>query len=132
MWVLINHELLEDQKKDARLSYGIEEFLYPPEKLQQYWAQVPAEGVLPVEELRRITTWLSEEAEEGDLVLVQGDFGAAFYIVDFCLVNGLVPVYATSVREYSGYTDSDGSVVRKHTFRHIALRKYRRWSGDYE
>ncbi len=76
--------------------------------------------------LEPIIKWLDEKADAGDYVLVQGDFGAVFLMVDFCLNNGLIPIYSVTKREASEDVMDDGSVVKVSRFNHILFRRYER------
>ncbi len=76
--------------------------------------------------LEPIIKWLDEKSNVGDFVLVQGDFGAVFLMVDFCLNNGLIPIYSVTKREASEEVLEDGSIVKVSRFNHIAFRRYER------
>jgi len=69
---------------------------------------------------------LRKTGKTGDFVLIQGEFGATYFTVDFCFQNNLIPIYATSKREYREEPQQDGSVVRVHRFKHVQFREYKR------
>ena len=125
MFLLFSHTLTDGQKKDARESLGVAEFIALPEALQRYWSQIPPESDLDESDLGRLLDWLSAEADRGDYVLVQGDFGATFYVVDFCLLNGLRPVYATTRRTVTQETSAENKVISVKHFEHVRYRHFR-------
>jgi len=127
LFLVFNHTLTEDQKKDALENLDVLEFITLPEDLKNIWSSILPEGKLDLEQLERITGWLEKNSEKNDYVLVQGEFGAVFYVVDFAFYKGLIPVYATTKREYNETVNEDSSVERKHIFRHVAFRKYVRY-----
>lgn len=127
LFLVFNHTLTEDQKKDALENLGVFEIVTLPEELKSIWSSISPDGELNLEQLDRITGWLEKNSKKNDYVLVQGEFGAVFYVVDFAFYKGLIPVYATTEREYTQTVNEDGSVERKHIFRHVTFRKYIRY-----
>ena len=59
-------------------------------------------------------------------MLIQGDFGACFLMVNFALEKGFVPVYSTTKREVAEQYPEDGSVKMTHRFEHRMFRRYGR------
>ncbi|MBW1956902.1 MAG: hypothetical protein JRI83_14580, partial [Deltaproteobacteria bacterium] len=92
--------------------------------LKELWRDVPPELREIGPYLEPIKAWLDARAKTGDYVLVQGDFGACFILVEFCMKRGLVPVYSTTSREAEEVRRSDGAVEVKHVFRHRRFRRY--------
>jgi len=131
LFVLMNHALTEEQEKEARQSMGVKEILSPPGAVSKLWATVPPELDLGPHDLLHVFEWL-EDAKEGDLVLVQGEFGATFIVVDWCLDRSLVPVYATSKREVLEERMPDGEVKRVARFKHVRFRRYKRANFSLE
>ncbi len=125
VYVLLNHKLSGIQTKQLK-ERGVDRIVRPPESISAFWQGIPPTGPLPVPLLDKITNWLQNNAKSGDLVLVQGEFGATCFIVDYCFQNQLTPIYATSERKYREETQKDGSVVRIHRFSHVQFREYKR------
>jgi hypothetical protein len=125
LFLLFSHKLTDKQITDAKESLGVEKFVYLPDDLQVIWSQVSPYSELPLIELNRIVDWLKFEANKGDYILVQGDFGATFYVVDFCLKNNLIPVYSTSRRISVEKNGNNGKIVKTNIFEHVTFRKYR-------
>ena len=125
MFVLMSHDLTPAQKEDARMRWGVEEFVTVP---AARWSQIQAdaESVCPhVEDAKR---FLDGKAGEGDILLVQGDFGATVNMVAYARSRGLVPVYATTKRETRERVEGD-SVVTVRVFTHVRFRVYEEACG---
>lgn len=129
LFIVLNHRLSKEQQEDVRKNHGVGSISYLPEELQKIWAQVSPEGELDTGPINKIVDWLKEKGKKDDLVLIQGEFGTTFYVVDFCFETGLIPVYASSRREYEEKINEDGSVTRKHLFRHSNFRMYKKYKG---
>ncbi|MDQ7785804.1 MAG: CRISPR-associated protein Csx20, partial [Desulfomonilaceae bacterium] len=124
LFLVFNHTITERQRADARSSLGVDRIVTLPPELQELWSNIPPEApeIRPVlEPLRR---WLHREAQFGDFVLIQGDFGACYLMVMAAREMGLVPVYSTTRRQASEEVQSDGSVKLVHRFEHVLFREY--------
>lgn len=120
MFLLFSHTLNETQKIDAKNSLGITEFVALPSNLQEKFSNVPPEISSLDEVAKPFYEFLQKSAKKGDYVLIQGDFGLTFLLVNFCLKNGLIPNYATTKRDV--LMDENG--VKKTVFHHERFRKY--------
>lgn len=127
LYILLNHTLTEEQRINARKQLKVHSFVEPPEEISKIWSSVEPEGELNLERLNKVVDWLSQNTRSGDFVLVQGEYGATYYVVNYCFQQELVPVYATSKRVYEEKVLEDGSVERRHLFKHVNFRIYRRW-----
>jgi hypothetical protein len=96
LFLLFSHTLTDEQITDARQSLGATEFVPLPKNLQTCWSEVPPELERIDDYLQPVFTWLTDVAQAGDYLLVQGDFGAIYLTVSFALNHGLVPIYSNS------------------------------------
>ena len=124
LFLLFNHRLTQIQKDDARSSLGIRQIVKLPPDLEEIWCQIPPDVPEINDYLAPIKTWLSQQASKSDYVLIQGDFGACYIMVNFAFELGLVPAYSTTRREAVENHDPDGTVMLSHQFRHRIFRKY--------
>lgn len=126
MFLVFSHTLTPEQEKDARESLGVEQFTPLPADLQACWSNVPPDTGLGFDEyLAPLTEWLLRRSGPDAYVLVQGDYGATFFLVNLLLSTRRgKPVYATTERVHSEKTLPDGSVVSSKIFRHVAFRLY--------
>ena len=122
MFLLFSHKLTEEQRETAKLDYGIKEFVYLPEKLQLLWSNFDPD--LQKLDLEPFKKFLQNEAKSGDVVLVQGDFGACFAMVQFALEIGFLPVYATTKRKAIEYKNKEGKMEKKSIFEFRRFREY--------
>jgi hypothetical protein len=130
MLLILNHKLLDCQIQDARNNHSIDEFIEMPRELADIWEQIDPVGALDVNPLQRITSWIEREAGTDDYILVHGEFGAVFYMVDYCLSKNLIPVYATTERRHSQELLDNGDIANQHIFHHAEFRKYRKYSAE--
>lgn len=124
IFLIFNHEITGRQAEDARESLGVERIVEPPADLKGLWKSVPPDIPEISSYLEPVKKWLEDNAAPSDYVLVQGDFGATYLMVNFALERGLVPVYSTTDREALEKHDDDGSVSLVHRFKHRIFRRY--------
>ena len=124
LFLIFNHEITPVQESDARSSLGVQRIVDLPSDLKELWRQVPPDLTEIGSYLAPLKTWLESQAVKNDYVLVQGDFGACYILVNLALDIGLIPIYSTTAREATEEYDRDGSVKLVHRFRHKIFRKY--------
>ena len=123
MFLLFSHKLTDEQIKDAKENLGVREFIYLPKDLQEKFSNVPPE-IEDIKEYSKIfIDFLKNSVREDDYVLVQGDFGVVFNVVEFCKENNLKAVYSTTKR-VSKEKEIDGKIVKISEFKHIRFRRY--------
>lgn len=119
MFILLNHDLDETQKNEAKTRFGVSEFV---NLSTAKWSSVPPELDDLSEFLSEFKASLKSKAQKGDFLFAQGDFGAAFEMVCFGLNLGLVALYATTKREVN-VVQENGKNVKKSVFKHIKFRQ---------
>ena len=123
MFLLFSHKLTSEQIKDAKKNLGVEDFIYLPDELQIKFSNIPPE-IDDIKEYANIfINFLKENASKKDYVLIQGDFGVVFWVVEFCKENNIKAVYATTKRVVKEQ-NINGKVVKISEFRHIKFRFY--------
>lgn len=122
LFLFFSHSLTNEQIVDVKNSLNISEFVNLPDDLQGAFSQVPAEfgETELLNYAKPFFEFLDKNAKKGDFALIQGDFGLTFLLVNFCLENGIIPLYATTKRDV--LVDENG--VKKSIFKHIKFRKY--------
>lgn len=119
---LLNHSLTQNQLDELERQFGSAEVVYPNEALAKLWAQISPEKSNN-EIIAAVTEWLENNAADGDLFVVQGEFGSTFAVVDYALKNGLIPLYAATKR--IAKESRDGEIVhREYIFEHVCFKKY--------
>lgn len=123
LFLYFSHKLTQEQIDDAKKSLGVVEFIYLPENLQKLWSNVPPELKDLNSYLAPLKDFLKQHANSGDFVLIQGDFGASYQIINFAKSLELVPIYSTTKRDAIEKL-IDGKVVKVSQYKHIIFRKY--------
>jgi hypothetical protein len=124
LFLIFNHEFTDDQIVDARASLGVGSILKLPDELQELWGNIPPD-LNPIQHyLEPLIAWLKSQADTGDHVLIQGDFGACFIMVKWASEHGLIPIYSTTERVAQESTLDDGSILNTHVFKHSIFRRY--------
>lgn len=121
--LLFNHTLTSEQANDAKVSLFCDEFVSLPEQLQDLWSNVPPELESLSCYLQPIKEYIHANVQKDDFVLIQGDFGATYMMVNFVKNLGAIPVYATTSRDVVEVLKGD-TVVKQSVFRHQRFRKY--------
>ena len=123
LFLFFSHSLTDEQTKDLYETFGDIEIVNLPEKLQFKLSNVPPEIENLGEYVRDFEKYLLDNSTSGDLVLIQGEFGIVYRLVEFSKSISLVPIYATTKR-ITKEIIKDGKVVKTSEFKHIRFRKY--------
>lgn len=123
MFLLFSHTLTQSQIDDAKENLAIEEFISLTSDLQTIWSNIPSDMVLLNDYLLPFRNYLVENSEHEDVVLIQGDFGAVYQMVNFAKTLGLKTVYATTRRVIEEVV-IDNKTVKKSIFEHRRFREY--------
>ncbi len=124
LFVLLNHQLTPGQRQALAPELGVNEVILLPPALQARWGRIPADLPELSAFLEPLREWLAAQARAGDFVLIQGDFGATYLMVQFAREQGLVPVYATTRRLAREEVRPDGTVKTTRCFVHQRFREY--------
>lgn len=123
---LINHQLTENQITELREKYSVSNIKYPEPALSQVWAQIPATQHLDMKPINSVIEWLAD-AKAGDLVIIQGEYGSTFLLVDYAMKNKLVPLHAVSKRIAKEIRVGE-QVQKQNVFEHVCFRVYEYYS----
>lgn len=127
LFLLFSHEITEKQKKDARKNLNVEEIVKLPDDLQQKWSNIPAELNSLKDYLLPFRAWLENNTSKNDYILVQGEFGAVYFIVSWAKNNSLTPIYSTTERISKEVSDGE-KIKSVKIFEHRKFRKYESWN----
>ena len=120
MFVLISHNLTEEQKNQALKTFGVESIVNITDDA---WSSINPSDENILDALNAYKKELMLEANAGDVLLVQGDFGATYNMINFAKNIGLKTIYATTKRVVQELI-IDGKSVTKREFKHEKFREY--------
>lgn len=124
LFLIFNHEITPVQESDASDSLGVQQIINMPPDLKDLWRQIPPDLPEISSYLNPVKDWLAGQARKNDYVLIQGDFGACFIIVNVAFETSLIPIYSTTEREAIEEHKKDGTINLSHQFKHRIFRKY--------
>lgn len=116
--LLFSHELTGQQEIDARANLKCDEILYMPKKLKEKWQNLGIER-----DLEEFKNFLAEVTKKEDYVLVQGEWGATYDMVNYCKENNLIPIYSSTKREVEERKDGE-TILKISKFVHRGFVKY--------
>lgn len=120
--LVFSHQLTENQEKELIEEYEVKEIENLPEELQNMWSNVSIEKDYE-KNLEKIKEFIKKNFNEGDIILIQGNWGYTYNLVKWSIENGLVPVYSYTKRNVEEV--KDGETVKKISyFKHVKFIKY--------
>jgi uncharacterized protein MJ1673 len=119
-FTLINHTLTSEQEEDARKNLNVDKFINITDAM---WSDIDPSEKSVIKFVEAYKDKLKKQAKVGDILLVQGDFGATYNMIRFAKNMGLIAVYATTNRIVSEQVEN-GKVVIKREFKHARFREY--------
>lgn len=120
LFTLINHTLTSEQEEDARKNLNVDKFINITDAM---WSDIDPSEKSIIKFVETYKDKLKKQAKAGDVLLVQGDFGATYNMIRFAKNMGLIAVYATTNRIVSEQVEN-GKVVIKREFKHARFREY--------
>lgn len=120
LFTLINHTLTSEQEEDARRNLNVDKFVNIADAM---WSDIDPSEKSIIKFVETYKDKLKKQAKAGDVLLVQGDFGATYNMIRFAKNMGLIAVYATTNRIVSEQVEN-GKVVIKREFKHARFREY--------
>ena len=123
MFLLFSHKLTQFQKDDAMVSWGVSKFIELPEELQTLWSNIPAEFETLNNYLEPLKKYLNKSVSKDDVILIQGDFGGTYEMVNFCKENDFLAVHSTTKREVHEIM-KENKIIKTSIFEHMIFRRY--------
>lgn len=120
LFILMNHTLTLEQEEDARKNLNVDKFINITDAR---WSDIDPSEKSVIKFVEAYKDKLKKQAKAGDVLLVQGDFGATYNMIRFAKNMGLIAVYATTNRIVSEQIEN-GKVVIKREFKHARFREY--------
>ncbi len=123
MFLLFSHNITDEQKEDAKIEFGVEEFVSLPKDLQDIWSNVPPHLESLYDYLEPIRIYLLDNKKRKDILLIQGDFGATYEMALFAKYMDWEAVYATTERNVEE-KEINGKIIKTSIFKHVRFRKF--------
>ncbi len=125
--VLLSHNLLEHQIEELERKWNVGNIIYLPEELQKRWSNVDPELEFYNKDslINDINKFIENNSYKEDIIIVQGEAGVTFSVVNLCFELGRKPIYATTKR-VSQEVKVNGQVIIKRIFKHVRFREYLR------
>jgi len=122
--LLFSHTLTLSQEKDVLETLEVRETHKLPKEEQALWSQVPVDKDLSFDAyLKSTKAFLTNTLNTGDFVLIQGDFGATYHMIQFCKSQSFTPIYSVNRRVASEKIE-DGKLIKYSEFEHECFREY--------
>jgi hypothetical protein len=122
--ILLNHEPDEYQIHDIENKLNIKQIVFPDETIKKIWSSIPSNSEKISIYLEPVKKWILSNSAIKDLVWIQGESGALFNIVSFCLNNKRVPVYSVTERHLEKEEKKNKSTKTTRIFKHVRFRRY--------
>lgn len=119
VYIFFSHILLKEQEKELINNFFCEKIIYLPEKLQFLWSNIEEEN----DYSQLFFDFLEKNAQKKDYILIQGEWGITYKMINFCKIKGLVPIYSFSKRT-SHEEVREGVVIKTSYFKHIKFKRY--------
>lgn len=126
---LLNHELTEKQRIELSNGYAVDEILVPPPALKTLWASIPTGESLSRSIFSPIVHWLGDTSRSGDYLVIQGEFGATFFLIEYAFAQHLIPLHSVTKR-IAQETRVAEIVYRSYVFEHIRFRRYIQYNKE--
>lgn len=118
--LLFSHQLTPQQLKDAKETLQCNKIIYLTDELLYKW-----QNIIPETDIQIFKDFLVENAKVGDYVLIQGEWGTTYNMVNFAKEKNMIPIYSSTARkvieEKSG---SDNKVIKTSIFEHRGFYRY--------
>lgn len=118
--LLFSHKLTPQQLKDAEEKLNCKEIIYLNEKLSKLW-----QNILPETDIQVFKDFLMENGKAGDYVLIQGEWGTVYNMVNFAKEKNMIPIYSSTARKVvEEKSSSENQVIKTSVFEHRGFYRY--------
>ena len=125
--LLFSHQLTESQLFELKNNYNIETILYLPNHLQEDWSNIPPDYKDIEKHLKNIKEYVLKQKSKDSIMylLVQGEYGAVYHMVNFAFANNITPIYSASKRINESKKIDEDKIENIHYFKHIKFQHYK-------
>jgi len=122
LYTIFSHTLSTGQMTDAKETLGVNEIVTFTDALLKMWSNIPADKEHIKSYIEPLWEHLKDLSED-DYVLVQGDFGATYIVVEWVKSHGATAIYATTQRN-TVERIVEGKSIKTSIFSHVRYRIY--------
>lgn len=125
--LLFSHTLTDNQIIELEKRFEIEKITYLADELQFKWSNLSPDYTLIEEELKNVKSFIKNNIEEGfdkQYILIQGEYGAVYHMVNFAFSIGLIPIYSASKRAYESRKIDGNKIENIHYYEHVRFQLY--------
>lgn len=119
--LLLSHKLTNDQVDGLWNALKCEKTIKMTENLHKQFGMVEIGTREQIE--KELKSFLKNNLNAKDYVLIQGEYGVTYSIVKFCKEHDFVPVYAVTKR-VSSEVEKDGVIEKVSYFKHEGFVEY--------
>ena len=116
--LLFSHTLTEPQVKELKEKWNCDEIIYMPDELKNNWMNVVDDV-----DINQFKKFLLDNLQKDDYVLIQGEWGLTYNMINFAKENNFIPLYASTMRKVTEYKEGD-KVIKNSVFSHTTFKKY--------
>lgn len=120
---ILSHKLSDIQKQQLKQEWNVDEIEELNEELKFEWGSIDPSSKLDKKLIEKLKNEIEDKTEENDYVIVQGEWGMTFVIVNICFDLDRIPIYATTKRIIKEIKEGQEIKIER-IFRHIKFRKY--------
>ena len=91
--LLFSHTLTEPQIKELKENWNCNEIIYMSDELKNNWMNVSDNT-----DINQFKKFLLDNLRKGDYVLIQGEWGLTYNMINFAKENNFIPLYAGTTR----------------------------------
>lgn len=122
MYLLFSHQLTQEQINDAKENLKVEDFVYLPSELQEYWSNVDPDNQSK-DKLIKIWEYLDKLIRKDDYILIQGEWYYVYQSIEH-FKNKANLVYSSTERIVIEKTLNNDEVKKQSVFKHIKYKSF--------
>ena len=116
--ILLSHILTQPQIDELKNLYRCENIIYMPEEIKAKWMNIDDNSSPEI-----FKEFLLANLKKGDYVLIQGEWGMTYKLINFAKKNGFIPLFSRTGRNVQERKEGD-KTIKVSVFEHKGFRKY--------
>lgn len=121
--LVFSHELTENQEKELKEEFEVDKIEKLPIDLQNMWSNVSIKTKY-YENLEEIKKYIENNFNEGDILLIQGNWGYTYNLVNWGINEKYIPIYSYTERNVEEVKDGE-NIKKISYFKHVKFIEYK-------